>query len=220
MKKWFGSLMVGFGATLGVFVALAMPPGGWGVAIGVGLGLLGCVPLLLIIILLIGRNNNRRHEEYSEAQQPVIIVQQPPAMPQPDYYNYMPHPQNYGYMPQPQSQADYYGYEQQNYQVAPPRPRRRPQPMPENYYYQNRLPEADYDYYEEDDSYDYEPEYGYYADPRQQPYEPYYPQPQSRYRQPEPPRARSPRRTYRQHTGGTSGDNGNVVEANYRTIGD
>jgi hypothetical protein len=90
MKKLFASLMLGFGAALGVFVALAMPPGGWGVAVGVGLGLLGCLPLLLIMMMLVGRGQvDRRTLVYEEAQpQPPVIVIQPPGRydPFPDYH--------------------------------------------------------------------------------------------------------------------------------------
>src|SRR5947209_6089090 len=107
MKKMFGSLLLGFGATLGVMIAIAMPPGGWGVAVGVGLGLLACLPLLLVVVLLIGRGRfdrqtpqrEYRDRDYEEAPQPIIIMQQPAFQPaQPSPYEMYGHPnQAYGY---------------------------------------------------------------------------------------------------------------------------
>lgn len=116
MKKFFISLMLGFGAALGVFVALAMPPGGWGVAVGVGLGLLGCLPLLIIMMMLVGRGHtDRRNYAYKEAPQPVIIIQHPggqalgydPFTAQAPYLppQIHPHPQG-AYLPE----SDYYTY--------------------------------------------------------------------------------------------------------------
>jgi len=152
LKKLFVSLMLGFGATLGVFVALAMPPGGWGVAVGVGLGLLGCVPLLLVLMMLIGRGHGDRRlreADYQEAPQPIIIIQQP----EPAVYGYMDG-SGYGYVAEPE-----------NYRTRPewvlPSHRRRVQPEP---YYQ---PQLDY----------YGPEYGYEPGAYQQ-YDTPPPQPQ------------------------------------------
>jgi hypothetical protein len=142
MKKLFGSLMLGFGAALGVFVALAMPPGGWGVAVGVGLGLLGCLPLLLIMMMLVGRGQvDRRTLVYEEAQpQPPVIVIQPPGLydPFPDYYQGQG--QGRGFL----SESDYYAYPSEPVlsrrmsQAAPPDYHRLPpvsrQPRPRPYY--------------------------------------------------------------------------------------
>lgn len=134
MKKLFGSLMLGFGAALGVFVALAMPPGGWGVAVGVGLGLLGCLPLLLIMMMLIGRGQtDRRSQMYEEAPPPVIIIQQPGLYdPFPDnaYARYAAASQDRGYL----AGAGYNGYP-----VEAVHPRWRGQAVPPEY---NRLPAA------------------------------------------------------------------------------
>ncbi|MEI6043369.1 MAG: hypothetical protein WCS37_03145 [Chloroflexota bacterium] len=113
MKKVsFASLMLGFGGTLAVLVAVAMPPGGWGVAVGVGLGLLGCIPVFVIAIMVVNRDRSRRYEResYEEAappQIPVIVVQQPGlpygnhyAQFQPETYNYFEVPEGYEYYPQ------------------------------------------------------------------------------------------------------------------------
>lgn len=226
MKKWFTSLMLGFGATLGVFVALAMPPGGWGVAIGVALGLLGCVPLLLITVLVLNRNNQRQIAQ--EPQQPVIIFQQSqPAQPNYEMYG-APQPYDYGYMEAPAQPT------RQQYYFEPGYPEARPQrryyrqaPMP-------RQPEPSYlpegDYYDSAEE-DFEPYYAVnnapvYYEPRQpqpsyqQQYDPYYSQPY--YAEPQPaPRPRPMRRAGRPANvpyGRPNGDS--VVEADYRTIGD
>jgi hypothetical protein len=213
MKKFFLSLMLGFGAALGVFVALAMPPGGWGVAVGVGLGLLGCLPLLLIMMMLIGRGHTDRSKQvYEEAPQPVIIVQHSGGydpfggygQPLPQYY---PRPQ---YPPD----SDYYAY-------AEPDQRRRSGP-PQDYY---RLPSSrrrsqpitQYPEYSPEEYYTgdyYEPEPEYYDAPPPQPaqYDAYYGSREAAYyhEQPERPRRRPARTPSRL----------DAVEADYRTIGE
>ncbi len=224
MKKLFGSLMLGFGAALGVFVALAMPPGGWGVAVGVGMGLLGCLPLLLIMMMLIGRGQTDQRNRAYEESQPVIIIQHPGGYdPLPDQYAPQPH----GYL----RVSDHYGYS-----VEPDRQRRVSQVAPQT---QRRLPssrrkiqrqaycqpEMAYpleEYYADD--YGHEPAY-YYDTPQPQPahYDAYYGsrngQSQAYYNEVEasPERFRSsPSRrpaqmlSYREE----------AVEAEYRTIGE
>lgn len=126
-KKLFSSLLLGFGSTLAVLVAISMPPGGWGVAVGVALGLLAAVPLFLVLMALIRRQPQYPPEHpanyggYREPQMPpvVIIQQQLPqgqAMPLP--------PNAYGYN-QAQyddyalEQADYYGYDQNGQEYLP-----------------------------------------------------------------------------------------------------
>ena len=110
MKKFFLSLMLGFGAALGVFVALAMPPGGWGVAVGVGLGLLGCLPMFLIMMMLIGRGHTDRMKQvYEEAPQPVIIVQHSGGYDPFGGYG-QPLPQYLPQRPAYRPEMDYYAY--------------------------------------------------------------------------------------------------------------
>ncbi len=176
MKKLFASLMIGFGAALGVFVALAMPPGGWGVAIGVGLGLLGCIPLLLVLLMLIGRGNSGRHVIYEtpspEPVQPIIIFQQMPPAPEAANYGYFEANPGYGYSVTPEYQNGYAGG--QPAQLAPSRRRRRTQELPPQApeYYPN-------DYYYNQPGYDqyqsYQQPYQYEAPPPQpQQYDAYY----------------------------------------------
>lgn len=185
MKKFFISLMLGFGAALGVFVALAMPPGGWGVAVGVGLGLLGCLPLLLIMMMLVGRGHtDRRNYAYEEGPQPqpVIIIQHPGGY---DPLNGYSQQQPQYLPPQPQqiypAEMEYYAY------AEPVRSRRGPQPqLQEQDYYrlpssrrrsqhaQSGYPEhGPVEYYEEEY---YEPEAAYYGAPAPHPerYDAYY----------------------------------------------
>jgi hypothetical protein len=229
MKKIFGSLTLGFGAALGVFVALAMPPGGWGVAVGVGLGLLGCLPLLLIMMMLIGRGNIDRRSQVYEESQPVIIIQHPGGYdPLPGYApeHYAPQPR--GYM----GVSDHYGYT-----VEPPRQRRIQQAAPQTQrqlpssrrkiqrqaYYSPEMAYPPEDYYAGED---YGQEAAYYYDtPQPQParYDAYYGsrngQAQAYYNEVEavperfrPAPARRPARvpSYREE----------AVEAQYRTIGE
>jgi hypothetical protein len=180
MKKLFASLMLGFGAALGVFVALAMPPGGWGVAVGVGLGLLGCLPLLLIMVMLVGRGQiDRRTPVYEEAQpQPPVIVIQPPGLydPFPDYHQSQG--QGRGFFPEP----DYYAYPSEpvfsrrmsqaalpDYHHLPPAYR---PPRPRPYYQPEYQPEYQLDYQPERLAYN-SPEYypvGYAGPAGDEPY--------------------------------------------------
>ncbi len=240
MKKMFTSLMLGFGAALGVFVALAMPPGGWGVAVGVGLGLLGCLPLLLVLVLLINRGQTEprpARREYEEAAPPIVIIQQPAfnGPPQePPYYEMYPGSQaaSYGYMEAP----DYYAapLPPRTRRESRPEPRRlqpnrrrsaleqgyfRPQPEYEAQlqYDQDYYAASEYDEYNEYDYYEqsvgvpvYEQEEPEYYEPRRQPVYQAEPEPVSRVR----PVRRSnlaPRRALRPEE---------AVEAEYRTIGD
>lgn len=200
MKKFFISLMLGFGAALGVFVALAMPPGGWGVAVGVGLGLLGCLPLLLIMMMLVGRGHtDRRHYAYEEAPQPVIIVQHPGGYdPFNGYGPGQPRPQPQYLPPQPQPvyppELEYYPYAEPlrpSHGQLPGQSRRPshgpPQIQEQDYYRlpssrrrsqpaQGRYPEqGPGDYYDYEEEY-YEPEPAYYDAPPPQPerYDAYY----------------------------------------------
>lgn len=114
-KKLFSSLLLGFGSTLAVLVAISMPPGGWGVAVGVALGLLAAVPLFLVLIMLIKRQpqypveHPANYAGYHEPQMPpVVIIQQ--QLPQGQS---MPLPPNaYGYA---QGQYDDYALEQGDY---------------------------------------------------------------------------------------------------------
>lgn len=226
MKKLFASLLLGFGATFGVFVALAMPPGGWGVAVGVALGLLGCLPLLLVLVMMINRgqtDRSPRRYEYEEAPQPVFIIQPPaPAMPQMSPgYDYAGYP-NGGYF----EAADYYAppveaprYSREQWDEPRRLPRRRPQrPQPE--YYQPQ-------YYAED--YNPMPDYDQYYDAPAQPpqyYDNYYgaPAPAYGYAEPEemPRRPHAiPRRTStRPVPARRTSRSEEAVEAEFRTIGD
>ncbi len=185
-KRFFSSLLLGFGATLGVLVAVAMPPGGWGVAIGVGLGLLCCIPLFVISMMVLTRDRSRRRDQdnyEATVQQPPIIIVQQPALPygngyaQPQYelydgqgYVQLEVPEGYEYYPQ--------GY------LAQPQPRqerRRPQAQPQPQYYEEPAPQRlrsgkrraqpQPGYYAEA-AYPYEEQQYYYNQP-----EAYYPQP-------------------------------------------
>lgn len=228
MKKLFGSLMLGFGAALGVFVALAMPPGGWGVAVGVGLGLLGCLPLLLIMMMLIGRGNIDRRSQVYEESQPVIIIQHPGGYdPLPGYASKQYAPQPCGYM----RVSDHYGYpaepvrQRRLSQAAPQAQRQLPssrRKVQRQAYYQPEMAFSPEDYYAGDD-YEQEPAY-YYDAPPPQPahYDAYYGsnygQPQAYYEEmaaPErfrPAPARRPARV--------ASHREEAVEAEYRTIGE
>ena len=223
MKKMFMSLLVGFGAALGVFVALAMPPGGWGVAVGVGLGLLGCLPLLLIMVMLINRGHTDQRpapREYEEPQ-PIIIIQQPAFQPPPSPYEmYGGSSAAYGYMDAP----DYYPQTiepRRQPRVEPRRlepNRRRPQ---EPVYYQpgpEYYAEPPQDYYQPSEYADpyeeAEPEYDPYYDPRQA-----VPQDYGYAYQPEPARLRS-RRAARPTSPRRALRSEDAIEADYRMIGD
>ncbi len=171
-KKYFVGLMVGFGATLGVLVAVAMPPGSWAVVVGVLLGLLACVPVLLVMLAFLSRsNNNSRQPEAAPPPQPIIIM--PPgyglsngAYDRQGYY--LPAQEAYGYPHQPAEltggnrKRDRRMQEQQR-----PLPSRRRGQQQEGYYY-GAAPE----YYAE-------PEQQYYEVPsaRSQDYDAYYGQP-------------------------------------------
>jgi hypothetical protein len=245
MKKLFASLMVGFGAALGVFVAIAMPPGGWGVAVGVGLGLLGCVPLLIVLVLLIGRGHGDRRlrdTAYEEAQQPIIIIQQPPAIQPETAYGYVEAPAyGYGYAPAPE-----YAYIPERPRPERVLPSRRRRAQQEAYY----RPQPDYyegDYYGQPgyEQYGYQQQYetppaqpqqydAYYGPPVRQPAYGYQPQPEyyeeyedgyeydPRYQlQPEPreiqPRRATPTRKQVRPRRVKTED---AVEADFRMIGD
>lgn len=220
MKKFFISLMLGFGAALGVFVALAMPPGGWGVAVGVGLGLLGCVPMLLIMLVWIGRGHPDRPKQiYEEPVQPVIVMQHPGGYDpfagydraQPPYYppHYMPEPQYYAYAEPASRRRGGPSHPQlhpQDYHWLPSSRRHRPAPTLSAY------PEyAPEEYYAGEY---YAPEPAYYDAPPPQPdhYDAYYGPREAGYYQfqPEHPRRRPVRVPSRL----------DAVEADYRTIGD
>ena len=98
-KRFFTSLLLGFGGTLAVLVAISMPPGGWGVAVGVALGLLAALPLFLIVMALVKRppSTASYYDSYRGSQPAssnVIIQQQLPqaqSMPLPPNVN----PYNY-----------------------------------------------------------------------------------------------------------------------------
>jgi|GEM_PF-5990339 len=66
MKKAFLSLLIGFGATIGVLVAVAMPPGSWAVVVGVLLGILAFVPVFFVIVGFL-RVTSRKDEIIREA---------------------------------------------------------------------------------------------------------------------------------------------------------
>jgi hypothetical protein len=195
-KKFFASLMLGFGASLGVLIAVAMPPGGWGVTVGVMLGLLASVPLFIVLLMVLSRDRSRPAKHYEEQPQPQIIVMPQPqvALPyganvyaQPGYELYNT-PDAYGQFEAPEG----YEYYPQGYLAQPqPQPRRqqpRPQPQPQQYYEEApRLRPAKR-----------RPQPGYYIDPNaayeqqyytQQP-DPYYAEPEAYdnyyYDQPQP----------------------------------
>ena len=126
MKKSFFSLLIGFGATLAIFVAIVMPPGGWAVAIGVLLGLMACIPLLLVVVLYIKRAHPAPPEPAPQQPQgyyPPMQGYYPPQMPQ----GYLPQPPQYIIMQQPQQQQPRRGLppQQHNRQLQPP-PQQRP----------------------------------------------------------------------------------------------
>ncbi|MDB5079184.1 MAG: hypothetical protein JWP00_1108 [Chloroflexi bacterium] len=227
MKKLFGSLMLGFGAALGVFVALAMPPGGWGVAVGVSLGLLGCLPLLLIMMMLVGRGHTGRRNQVHGESQPVIIIQQPTGYDPYGYDHYAVPAQSHGhgYLSEP----DYYEPVRQR-RLRPevtqeydrlPSARRQSQ-YPAYFQPEMAYPAQDYyggDYYEQPEEEAY-----YYATPQPQPthfdayYGPRTAQPlaySAEYEAPERFQAAPARRSMR----GPSRRE-EAVEAEYRTIGD
>jgi hypothetical protein len=103
IKKSFISLMIGFGATLAIFVAVTMPPGSWAVIVGVILGMLAIIPVLLVILMFISRQPAHRTVEQPQSR-PQIIVMQPPVqqaytLPQTPYQpQYLPHYEQQGYV--------------------------------------------------------------------------------------------------------------------------
>ena len=118
MKKFFSSLLLGFGSTFAVLIVLAMPPGGWGVAVGVALGLLAAVPLFLVLMTLIKHQsvNQAIYQEHSlsyrepAAVPPMVIIQQ--RLPQGQS---MPLPPNaYQYYPEQYDEYEQY-YDQAQY---------------------------------------------------------------------------------------------------------
>lgn len=70
MKKAFLSLLIGFGATLAVFVAVTMPPGSWAVIAGVGLAAVILLPAMYFMLKAMSMQgqalqttiNDRRYE--------------------------------------------------------------------------------------------------------------------------------------------------------------
>lgn len=262
-KKFFSSLMLGFGGTLAVLIAIAMPPGGWGVTVGVMLGLLGCIPLFIVSLMVLSRDRRRPEREVKEEtpqQVPVIIVQQP-ALPygaqyaQPEAglygpetyaYGYMEAPEGYGYYPQgylaqPQPQAP---RQERRAQAQPPKPNRsRPRLQPGYYPEQNPAEYEQQYYYPQQDAYYPQAE----IDPEL--YEYYYSQPQPEYyEEPQPPARPSRRARYAQEydegyaatypteqprrpapqpgrprrskvAPATLSGEGEVIDAQYRTIG-
>ena len=75
-KRFFTSLLLGFGGTLAVLVAISMPPGGWSVAVGVALGLLAALPLFLVVMALIKRQPPPSPYRGSSPMQSASIIQQ------------------------------------------------------------------------------------------------------------------------------------------------
>ena len=99
-KRFFTSLLLGFGGTLAVLVAISMPPGGWSVAVGVALGLLAALPLFLVVMALVKRQPPVSSYRGSSPMPsgPIIQQQLPQAqsMPLPPHLN----PYNYGVYPE------------------------------------------------------------------------------------------------------------------------
>jgi hypothetical protein len=194
MKKSFISLLIGFGATLAIFVAVTMPPGSWAVIIGVLLGLMACIPVLLVMVAFLSRGNKQE----APPPQPIIVMQ--PPMPQ-GYA--MPYNEG-GYLPQ----YDAYGYP---YQLEPQRgKKRRPDPREQ----QRPLPSRRREQF---DSYQGYYDQGYYYDaPPAQPeqYDNYYGVPQPQYAQEYyPPVQPRGKKNNRRH-------NELAEDGEYRAIGD
>ncbi len=128
-RSFFGSLVLGFGATLAVLVAVAMPPGGWGVAVGVMLGLLASLPLLLVLVLLLKRErahpySQRLYEEQAAPQVPVIILQQPAQTYSPyERQVYLSQGQAYEEIFDYPQAVGAYGYYEQDYDLNRPLPK-------------------------------------------------------------------------------------------------
>lgn len=219
-KRFFASLMLGFGVTLGVLVAVAMPPGGWGVAIGVSLGLLASIPLLIVLVMLLSRDHHSRRETYEEPapqQIPVIIMAQPqPGLPyggryaQPEYELY--NPEAYSQLEVPEG----YEYYPQGYLAQPqPQPRRRndrraqPQPYQEALRPRSTRRRLQAGYYPDPNAAAYEQQYyaqpeaeDYYNQPQAaetgEAYDYYYEQPQAEYYEEPQAYAQPPRPSRRQ----------------------
>jgi hypothetical protein len=201
MKKSFTSLILGFGVTLAVLVAISMPPGSWAVVIGALIGFLFCVPLFIIIAVMLKQNNARRNEP-SQPVQPIILVQ-PQTMPG---YHQLPmgQPPMY-YMPD-----GYQGYAQPHPQMyqQPQRggkalPRRRKSQVSDAYYYEDNYPAG------------YFPEA--YGSDNYQDYDQYYTQPADNsayeledWERVNYPKAKSSRRRSRDLT----------IDVDFRTLGD
>jgi hypothetical protein len=66
VKKAFLSLCLGLGVTLGVFIALQMPPGGWGVLVGVLVGMLSCVFVLMGVFIALRFGNSAHRNNSSD----------------------------------------------------------------------------------------------------------------------------------------------------------
>ncbi len=105
-KRFFTSLLLGFGGTLAVLVAISMPPGGWSMAVGIALGLLAALPLFLVVMALVKRqpsiaSHNERYQGSQTAPSAPIIQQQLPqarSMPLPpnvNTYNYAAYQEQY-----------------------------------------------------------------------------------------------------------------------------
>lgn len=204
-KKFFSSLLLGFGATLAVLVAVAMPPGGWGVTVGVMLGLLGCIPLFIVSLMVLSRERRRPEREIKEeAPQPQVIVLQQPALPygvpyaqpEPELYA-APEGYAYGYMEAPEG----YAYYPQGYLAQPqPRPERRRSQQPPRP--ERARPRLQPGYYPEPNPAEYDQQYYYgqaddgYQQAELDPelYEYYYGQPQPEYYQEPQPQPRTRRR--------------------------
>ncbi len=193
---------------------------------GVGLGLLGCLPLLLIMMMLIGRGHTDPRNRVYEESQPVIIIQHPGGYdPLPGYgpEQYAPRPR--GYM----KVSDHYGYvvepvrshriSQAATQVQHQLPSSR-RKIQRQAYYPPEMAYSPEEYYIEND-------YGqaaayYYNPPQPQPahydayYGPHNGQPQAYYN--ETPARLRPAPSHRPARMPSYRDE--AVEAEYRTIGE
>lgn len=73
IKKAFLSLVLALGASLGVFIALAMPPGAWAVAVlGGGAGLF---VLLVLVVVLKATNTTARYQHQAEVRRAELAAQ-------------------------------------------------------------------------------------------------------------------------------------------------
>lgn len=164
-KKIFTSLVLGFGATLAVLVAVAMPPGSWAVVVGVLLGLLACIPMLGVVLLMRSNNSSSKSTQQPiQPIQPIIVVQTPQGYTLPN-----------GNYAQPQ----YFipdGYETYEYtQPQQTRQNRSRRALPKQqryaddtaYYYEETYPQTNYqydtaDYYTSDAYSNTQPDYTAY----------------------------------------------------------